>query len=155
MEGFFWGLWYPYDRVSTMTERWHGTTGGYSNHKCRCDPCRLAWNAYCAERKRKARRNFTPAPGDEHGLEKTYQKGCKCALCLAGHSRYRSRHMKAGREPKEGFCDICKLARRVFWDHDHASGSHRGWLCTKCNQGLGLFNDNIESMQRAVNYLEG
>lgn len=29
----------------------HGTTGGYSNHGCRCSPCKEAWNAYCQNRK--------------------------------------------------------------------------------------------------------
>lgn len=27
-------------------ERWHGTPGGYSNHKCRCDDCRQAAREY-------------------------------------------------------------------------------------------------------------
>ena len=29
------------------TERWHGTVGGYNNHKCRCEACRAAFAAYC------------------------------------------------------------------------------------------------------------
>lgn len=27
-------------------ERWHGTDGGYSNHKCRCRGCQSAHAAY-------------------------------------------------------------------------------------------------------------
>lgn len=30
----------------TGDEGWHGTVGGYTNHKCRCTPCRDAMNAY-------------------------------------------------------------------------------------------------------------
>lgn len=26
-----------------LRERWHGTSGGYSNHRCRCDECKRAW----------------------------------------------------------------------------------------------------------------
>lgn len=28
-----------------MNERWHGTSGGYSNHKCKCGPCTKAFAA--------------------------------------------------------------------------------------------------------------
>lgn len=27
----------------TTVEKWHGTSGGYTNHKCRCNDCREAW----------------------------------------------------------------------------------------------------------------
>lgn len=27
-------------------EKWHGTAGGYTNHKCRCDACTAAWRDY-------------------------------------------------------------------------------------------------------------
>ena len=33
--------------LTGMTEAWHGTTGGHSNHQCKCHACREAWNAYC------------------------------------------------------------------------------------------------------------
>lgn len=26
-------------------EKWHGTPGGYNNHKCRCSLCKQAWAA--------------------------------------------------------------------------------------------------------------
>lgn len=28
------------------TERWHGTPGGWSNHRCPCDPCGVADKEY-------------------------------------------------------------------------------------------------------------
>jgi len=39
-------------------------------------------------------------------------------------------------------------------DHCHTSGRVRGLLCSKCNTGLGGFRDNIESLQRAIDYLQ-
>lgn len=39
-------------------------------------------------------------------------------------------------------------------DHCHKSGVIRGILCHKCNSGLGLFKDNITSLERAINYLK-
>ncbi len=38
----------------------HGTRSGYSNHGCRCDPCREAGNAY--ERARPSRTPRAAAP---------------------------------------------------------------------------------------------
>ena len=29
-----------------MIETWHGTAGGYTNHRCRCSECRGAWADY-------------------------------------------------------------------------------------------------------------
>lgn len=38
-----------------LSESWHGTHGGYTNHKCRCTECRLAHNCYVRMYKRRAR----------------------------------------------------------------------------------------------------
>lgn len=38
-------------------------------------------------------------------------------------------------------------------DHDHDTGEFRGWLCKKCNTGMGALGDNLESVLRAVQYL--
>jgi hypothetical protein len=38
-------------------------------------------------------------------------------------------------------------------DHDHETGEVRGLLCHNCNTGLGKLGDNLESLERAVQYL--
>lgn len=38
-------------------------------------------------------------------------------------------------------------------DHDHLTGVFRGWLCNKCNLGIGLLGDTAESVEKAVTYL--
>ena len=38
-------------------------------------------------------------------------------------------------------------------DHCHETGQFRGWLCKKCNTGLGALGDDLESILRAVQYL--
>jgi hypothetical protein len=65
---------------------------------------------------------------------------------------------KYGKPPEDYICPICKRTQAEFsrafsLDHNHETGGFRGWLCHNCNTGLGLFKDNIESLQRAINYL--
>lgn len=61
-------------------------------------------------------------------------------------------------ELQSGSCAICKSTdtgrTNVFpVDHDHATGEVRGLLCHKCNQGLGLLGDSIETLLSAIEYL--
>jgi len=86
-----------------MSEPWHGTAGGYSNHKCRCDRCRTAWAAMCRQMKanRKARlagdrgstvRSVAKDAPSEHGTESTYTNwGCRCADCTEAHRIFNAR----------------------------------------------------------------
>ena len=53
-------------------------------------------------------------------------------------------------------CAICKCKFKIKCiDHDHKTGAVRGVLCSRCNRGLGLFNDNYERVQAAADYLKG
>ncbi len=60
---------------------------------------------------------------------------------------------------QKGCCKICsrhqsELSKILAVDHCHASKKVRGLLCNTCNTGLGNFRDNIESMKRAIKYLQ-
>ena len=56
-------------------------------------------------------------------------------------------------------CAICKSPDPKHWsgkfciDHDHETGHPRGLLCFKCNAALGNFNDNIQNLTNAIEYL--
>lgn len=60
----------------------------------------------------------------------------------------------AGRPPGSE-CEICfeVFTKRPHWDHDHATGKFRGWLCGNCNKALGLLNDNPFRADAAAAYL--
>lgn len=51
-------------------------------------------------------------------------------------------------------CDICARNVKLFFDHDHTTGHHRGWLCQQCNSGLGYFKDDPERLRQAADFLE-
>lgn len=64
-----------------------------------------------------------------------------------------------------GKCQICKGVNadgsRLCVDHDHnccpgkksCGNCIRGLLCKRCNNALGLFNDDVDALRSAVNYL--
>jgi hypothetical protein len=56
--------------------------------------------------------------------------------------------------PPAPACDICRRAGPTEIDHCHVSGAFRGWLCHKCNTGLGKLGDDLEGVRRAIAYLE-
>ena len=61
------------------------------------------------------------------------------------------------REVQQNKCAICEKEfetdRHAYVDHCHKTNNVRGLLCRKCNSGLGMFEDNIEFMERAISYI--
>lgn len=57
-------------------------------------------------------------------------------------------------------CPICKkrtipgITSKVVLDHNHNTGEPRAWICDSCNTGLGRFKDDINLLQRAIDYLK-
>jgi hypothetical protein len=68
-----------------MTEPWHGTQDGYTNHDCRCDRCRAANTR--AMRKYRAKIRALPTPKHVHGTDNGYNNyGCRCGRCVRAHA---------------------------------------------------------------------
>lgn len=60
-------------------------------------------------------------------------------------------------ERQNGKCAICgKPDPRsgLHLDHNHATNKAREFLCRFCNMGLGCFQDSIEGLQTAIEYLK-
>lgn len=63
-------------------------------------------------------------------------------------------------ESQNGKCAICgseigdSVGNRLYVDHNHADGSVRGLLCSKCNFGIGQFQDDPTLLRKAAKYLE-
>lgn len=57
-------------------------------------------------------------------------------------------------ESQAGGCAICGAPHALCVDHCHSTGVVRGLLCDSCNNGLGRFRDNPDSLRKAAEYLE-
>jgi Recombination endonuclease VII len=63
----------------------------------------------------------------------------------------------AGLAAQGNQCLICYrglTSSSAKWDHDHATGGFRGYLCHNCNTALGLFGDDPALLQRATAYVK-
>lgn len=50
-------------------------------------------------------------------------------------------------------CEICGSILNMCIDHDHNNGKIRGYLCNRCNTAMGMFNDDIGTLLRVIDYL--
>jgi hypothetical protein len=52
-----------------------------------------------------------------------------------------------------GKCAICQRPSKLCLDHSHTTNEVRGLLCRSCNRLLGRINDNVELLEKTVQYL--
>jgi hypothetical protein len=65
-------------------------------------------------------------------------------------------------DEQEGKCKICSKSikfmsedktKSACVDHCHTTNKVRGLLCHSCNRALGLFQDNKNNLEKAIQYL--
>lgn len=58
---------------------------------------------------------------------------------------------------QDGRCAVCKkelMRSTAKLDHNHKSGKVRGFLCSQCNVGIGMFKEKIAVISQVKYYLE-
>lgn len=58
---------------------------------------------------------------------------------------------------QNGVCYLCNALpnkKLLAVDHCHKTNKVRKLLCSSCNTALGLFKDNIDVLNKAINYLK-
>lgn len=109
--------------------------------------------------------------GEASTNHKEYQKKYRQNNLRKCHNKSLKRHygitvddFERMRNEQNGVCKICKKPetridstskkiRRLAVDHCHNSGKVRGLLCSSCNVALGSFKDDIQLLQKAIDYL--
>jgi hypothetical protein len=77
-----------------------------------------------------------------------------CKACNSRLAKIRNKLRKVNHKPRCNTCAICERTdRKLVLDHDHETDEFRGYLCNNCNSALGRFDDDIEVLQKAINYL--
>ena len=109
------------------------------------------YKSHCKECVREQRREYYSTPqGYKYSIEKSWRdKGVEFTV---------EEYDNLLQEQELG-CAICgaqsnKNGTRLCLDHCHTTGKIRGLLCHYCNTSLGKFNDDIELLQSAIEYLK-
>lgn len=58
----------------------------------------------------------------------------------------------AGR-PRSEVCELCGQKTKTVFDHCHADGHFRGWLCDRCNRVLGSVRDDVGLLLKLADYV--
>ncbi len=111
-------------------------------------------------------RRLLPIDAFERNRPRVWRSECK--ECRAYKKRipakirreYETKHPKP-QIGEEFYCKVCErtitiqTTRDVNLDHDHKTGKIRGYICNRCNTGLGNFNDNITILKRSIEWIKG
>tara|TARA_R110002020_G_scaffold101331_2_gene238760 strand:+ start:4243 stop:4659 length:417 start_codon:yes stop_codon:yes gene_type:complete len=90
----------------------------------------------------------------------------ECRKCKRELQRLVEKLKKENEPPPLDYqCPICgssredakehSLTRTTPWvlDHCHTTHKVRGWICQRCNRGLGVFKDSVDNLRNAISYL--
>ena len=79
----------------------------------------------------------------------------RCQDCIKIQSKLRNKLHKTA-PTKPATCQCCgspPLNNKFCLDHDHKTHMFRGWLCDRCNTGIGKLGDDLAGIMKAVEYL--
>lgn len=112
--------------------------------KSKCKPCQAAVaRKWFADNPERTAANLRRRGLATYGLTiEEYEQiaeaqGHRCAICGERETTLRNGKLQ-----------------RLAVDHCHTIGRVRGLLCNTCNRAIGLFRDNVETLRKAIDYLE-
>lgn len=76
---------------------------------------------------------------------------------LIERERERASREKIAGRPRPDKCEVCSAgngARGMAFDHCHATGQFRGWICGRCNVALAMARDNPAVLRKLADYVE-
>ena len=134
------------------------TRGSYYSF---CEPCRpirkKAWKRRTSQRYAKKRNLlkkhvYNNDPEKRLVMLRTQQKNWRKTVYGLTIEAYEAMLTAQG-----SVCAICLRVnmgkRSLSVDHDHKTGKIRALLCTKCNLGMGMFDDDAKILERVIKYL--
>lgn len=132
-------------RLGHGTKRWKSSRG-----------CVTCFRERQAVRQREFRTDpTTRAIYEKRHRESTWRIRGSCGMT---QEKYEAKLREQG-----GLCAICNnperslyrgQPKRLAMDHNSKSNTPRGLLCSKCNPGLGFFQDNPRLLEAAIAYLK-
>ena len=76
----------------------------------------------------------------------------RCRHCNV-RSNLEKYEVRKNAPPKPNHCACCHKNKKLELDHIHGTTTFRGWVCGKCNKGIGALGDTLEGVLRSVIYL--
>jgi hypothetical protein len=90
-----------------------------------------------------------------------YKASRNCVVCTRERALAKEKSRRDARpasRPRPELCECCAMSpaegKTLHWDHDHATGKFRGWLCPDCNIALGFARDSPYRLLLMVDYLQ-
>lgn len=82
-----------------------------------------------------------------------------CKKCISFNQMIIYKLKKEYPRPELGtICDCCNKSIIKYndfqLDHDHKTNFFRGWICRKCNVGIGNLGDTEESLIKVLKYIK-
>jgi hypothetical protein len=71
---------------------------------------------------------------------------------IRAHGRKKQGILFPTGETRFGLCAICKKETNLHYDHDHATGLFRAWLCNGCNLKLGWVEKHLQEIRNILNW---
>lgn len=89
---------------------------------------------------------------NDNGRKRAKENRCRDCIKAAEWLR---RELKKNAPPKPEVCQCCgKETDKLCIDHCHDSLEFRGWICAPCNRGIGQLGDDIQGLEKALEYLK-